>query len=299
MSRSASPLRYPGGKSFMAPFFVELFELNGLKNITYIEPYAGGAGAALKLLIDGAVNRIVINDANIAIFSFWHYLKQDKLSFVHEIMDKEINLECWNECHGILRQSKEPCRELGIATFILSRTNRSGILTGGPIGGITQEQQDNSTYKIDCRFNKETLEKQLMTILNYSENILPLNLDALDLLKKLNFKNPFVYLDPPYYSKGASLYLNYYKHKDHEHLSKFLINDATFNWVLSYDDHPAIRTFYGKRMIYLFELNYSASTKKRAQELLVHSKSIVFPNNFQNSKVNPMAIDIPNQRNEN
>ena len=42
---------------------------------------------------------------------------------------------------------------LGFATFFLNRTNYSGVITGGPIGGFEQKGQ----WKIDARFNKKSL----------------------------------------------------------------------------------------------------------------------------------------------
>ena len=50
MGITHSPLRYPGGKSILSPLLGNFIEINNLLDGIYIEPYAGGAGAALKLL---------------------------------------------------------------------------------------------------------------------------------------------------------------------------------------------------------------------------------------------------------
>ena len=63
-----TPLRYPGGKSVMTPFFIDLFNANSIKMPIYAEPYAGGAGTAINLLLSDNVNEILINDANICIY---------------------------------------------------------------------------------------------------------------------------------------------------------------------------------------------------------------------------------------
>ena len=57
-----SPLRYPGGKASLADFFGSAINALGLNKPTYVEPYAGGAGAGLALLFKGVVGRVVIND---------------------------------------------------------------------------------------------------------------------------------------------------------------------------------------------------------------------------------------------
>jgi len=51
-----SPLRYPGGKSALYPIIASAIKTNGLKNCTYVEPFAGGASIALSLLVDGVVD---------------------------------------------------------------------------------------------------------------------------------------------------------------------------------------------------------------------------------------------------
>lgn len=50
-----SPFRYPGGKSKIAPLIRLIIENDKKQNITYIEPFAGGAGVALDLLLNGTV----------------------------------------------------------------------------------------------------------------------------------------------------------------------------------------------------------------------------------------------------
>jgi len=67
----ASPLRYPGGKAKLFPFFVELIRCNKLYGAEYCEPYSGGAGLAIKLLTNGFVDKISINDIDKSIYAFW------------------------------------------------------------------------------------------------------------------------------------------------------------------------------------------------------------------------------------
>jgi len=68
---SFTPLRYPGGKTSLFEFFDSVIKGHGWSKVTYIEPYAGGAGAALSLLFLNKVNKIIINDYDPAIFCFW------------------------------------------------------------------------------------------------------------------------------------------------------------------------------------------------------------------------------------
>ena len=271
---NGSPLRYPGGKALMTTFFVDLFEANDMRNITYVEPYAGGAGAAINLLLDGKVDRIIINDANPGVFSLWHYLITEAERFIQTVRETPVTLDEWNHQKNV--NTEVASFELGFATFFLSRTNRSGVISAGPIGGSSEEKQEDATYKIDCRFNKEELISRLSAIAGLAGRIQVFNLDALELLRNLD-EDVFVYLDPPYYEKGKCLYMNYYTHEDHQALADFLQNEARFKWVLSYDDVPQTRKLYAERELYRFPLSYTVQDVKKGMELLAHSTGLKLP----------------------
>ena len=273
---NSSPLRYPGGKSLMTTFFVDLFQRNRLQNVVYAEPYAGGAGAAINLLLNGCVNEIIINDANIGIYSFWNALINESDKFIQTINTIPVTLTEWYKQRTVLQGSTKPSFELGVATFFMSRTNRSGVIFGGPIGGSTEGKQNNAKYKIDCRFNKQDLIKRLKTIAENRRRIRVTNEDALVFLRQLD-ENVFVYLDPPYFVKGKSLYMNHYSKKDHERLSIYIQNEAPFKWVLSYDDVSQIREMYMNSELFRFPLKYTVSKKQVGYELLTHSGNLVFP----------------------
>ena len=277
---NGSPLRYPGGKALMTPFLVDLFRENGLQHILYAEPYAGGAGAAINLLLNGYVNEIIINDANIGIYSFWSALVTESDRFIQTINSIPVTLSEWYKQREILQKSTKPSFELGVATFFMSRTNRSGVLFGGALGGSAEEKQRNAKYKIDCRFNKQNLIQRLEIIAENRTRIRVTNEDALCLLKQLD-NNVFVYLDPPYYVKGKSLYMNHYTDRDHEELAQYLQNGAYFNWVLSYDDVPQIRKMYANYDLYRFPLKYTVSKKQIGYELLTHSSNLQFPEKLE------------------
>ena len=148
-----SPLRYPGGKSALYPVISSVIKSHRMKHCIYVEPFAGGAGIAWSLLIDGVVDRVIINDADKAVYSFWRAIMESTQWFVEKIRTTPITVNEWRKQRDILRNSKKYSKELGFAMFFLNRTNRSGILDAGPIGGYDQAGE----YKIDCRFNRDEL----------------------------------------------------------------------------------------------------------------------------------------------
>lgn len=276
-----TPLRYPGGKSMMTNFFIDLFKINDLHNVVYAEPYAGGAGAAINLLLSNSVDRILINDANIGIYSFWRYVVEENNRFSDLIQNCEVSIREWRRWKDVFKTATEPSFELGFATFFLTRTNRSGVLNAGPIGGTTEIQQAEAKYKIDCRFNRQNLSKKILEIGSHSEQIEISNLDALAFLQRNNMREDlFVYLDPPYFRQGKSLYMDYYKQENHQSLADFLREMALFDWVLSYDNVPEIRMMYKSFPLYEFDLNYSVRTIRKGKELLLHSGHISLPDDL-------------------
>lgn len=291
---NSTPLRYPGGKSVITPFIEELLEINSMKNAAYAEPYAGGAGAAINLLLRNKVDTIKINDASIAIYSFWYFLIAETEKFIKLIESTEVTLEEWQRQRAIFKTSLVPNFELGFATFFLSRTNRSGILSAGPIGGQDPLLQDNANYKLNCRFNKKILIDKIRKITERRENIFVTNHDALQFLKNISDNNTLVYLDPPYYKQGKALYLNYYKHKDHVELSSYLKETNNFKWLLSYDNVDEIRQLYSAFNLYKFNLYYTAHDVKKGCELLTHSKDLFLPKQLsikrtgKNIRMNPV-----------
>lgn len=285
-----TPLRYPGGKSMLTDFFIELFRFNNMHDVVYSEPYAGGAGAAINLLLSNSVNRILINDANIGIYSFWQAVVEETDRFIDAIQNCEVTLNEWRRWKGVFRTATEPSFELGFATFFLTRTNRSGVLNAGPIGGVTDAQQAEAHYKIDCRFNKRVLVEKIRNIGARATDIEVSNLDALDFLRQNNMRDRlFVYLDPPYFQQGKSLYMDYYKREDHQILANYLTNDAQFVWILSYDNVEEIRNMYSTFPLYEYNLNYSVRTVRHGKELLLHSAHIHIPEDLIVNGNNPKA----------
>jgi len=241
--RFNSPLRYPGGKGKLSNFFKLLLRSNRLLDSHYIEPYAGGAGIALELLFEEYVTHIHINDLNRSIYAFWYSVLNRTEELCQKIEDTPVTIKEWNKQKAIQAKSKTVnLLELGFSTFFLNRTNRSGIIKGGIIGG---KEQDGK-WKLDVRFNKMDLIKRIEKIARYKNRISIHNKDAfafLDLVLPRIPKKSLIYFDPPYYNKGSDLYENFYGHDDHLEISKKIKRMKLF-WVVSYDNTPQIQQFY-------------------------------------------------------
>lgn len=239
-----SPLRYPGGKNKLSTFIAKIYVDNNI-NRHYVEPYAGGASIALFLLIEKKVERITINDFDRSIYAFWYSVLKNTKQLCDLIENTEINIENWQIAKNIQKnKSKAKLLDLGFSTFFLNRTNISGIINAGVIGGLKQK----GNYKMDCRFNKKELIRRIKLIAKHKKQIEIYNLDALELVKKIrkesdNNKTIF-YFDPPYYLKGSSLYMNHYKYNQHKEVSEVIKQIKNINWIVSYDNTPEIEKIY-------------------------------------------------------
>lgn len=275
----SSPLRYPGGKTQLYAFIKQTISYNNLPNsITYCEPCAGGAGIAISLLLKGDVKQIIINDYDIAIYSVWHAILHETKRLISKIRRTSITIDEWHkqrEIYAKLSHFKKYSFKLAFATFFLNRTTRSGIITGGPIGGHKQE----SKYTIDCRFNKEVLIAKIKTISEHKDYIQLYNLDIIDFINQVILTNTpdklFIYLDPPYYIQGQSLYKVFFNEEHHELLARTLRKLDHYNWIATYDNSLAIKELYiDDRPIKEYSLRYSANKVREEKEILFCSKAI-------------------------
>lgn len=273
-----SPLRYPGGKNKLAKFIAKICTDNQI-NGHYIEPYAGGASVALHLLLENKVSKITINDFDRSIYAFWYTVIKKTKKLCELIEKTEINIENWKKAKEIQKNKKKATLlDLGFSTFFLNRTNMSGILNGGLIGGKEQKGR----YKMNCRFNKKELIKKIKRIAKEKNRIHLYNLDALDLIKKIQSESKqngqtIFYFDPPYYLKGQSLYINYYKHEDHEKVSKEIQKIKNIHWIVSYDNTPEIKKIYEwvpKRNKIEYSLIHTARNTRKGKEIIFSSHSL-------------------------
>ena len=275
-----SPLRYPGGKAPLAAFLSQIIQANGLSGCSYFEPFAGGAGAALRLLREGFVSKVHLNDLDHRITSFWHSVLNESERFADAVMSVPISVSEWKKQRLICQMgdSNNPF-ELGFATFYLNRCNRSGIILGAaPIGGYAQVGE----WKMDARFYRESLAERVLAIGRLQEQIHVTNMDALEFLvthvaNRNEQESVFVYLDPPYHSNGNRLYMNSYNDEDHRQLARCIQGQSQLKWVVSYDDTDYIRDIYSDCKISNMTLEYSLQKRRTAQELLISPSHVMRP----------------------
>lgn len=253
---------------------------------TYIETFAGGAAIGLKLLFSEQVEKIVINDYDKSIYSVWEAILKHPdylidcinsvpFDYYHET-DSEESLTFWKKQRSVYFSEKNDAHSLpgAFATLFLNRTNRSGIITGGPLGGWTQEKT-----KLGARFNKSTLIKKIEAIYEHRDSITISNEDAVKLIPKIQSiyepEDTFIFFDPPYYDQGGKLYYSSLEENDHSRIAEEILALKNYYWIVTYDHNPIIRQIYldapGR---FEYKLRYSANNRGSAPEYLFGSKKL-------------------------
>jgi DNA adenine methylase len=276
--RDASPLRYPGGKWRVASFFERLIRLNRLGSPSYVEPYAGGASLALSLLFTGQVSEVHLNDIDPAIYAFWYSVLTRSGDFLQLLERTPVTTDEWLKQKSVYASGMTAGRfALGFATFFLNRTNHSGILNGGMIGGRKQA----GAWRLDARFNRVELRRRIERIVRYKSRIYLSREDAIKFLANQRFsKSSLIYIDPPYYRPGRHLYLNAYEPSDHAVLKR-CVQGLRSPWIVSYDDVPEIRALYKEVRSRRLRLIHTARSARNGDEVLLFSPRLRIPAHVQ------------------
>jgi DNA adenine methylase len=269
MKRFYSPLRYPGGKNSIYDMINKIIQKNNLIGCTYVEPFSGGCGIGIRLLLSGVCNKLIINDFDYRVYSFWVSIINQTKEFCKLIEQTNVNINEWEKQKVILQEYKEHSMlEVGFATFYLNRCNRSGILKAGPIGGKSQF----GNYKIDCRFRKDDLIKRIKEISKYADCIEVKNLDAKDLIPilKASKDSMLIFFDPPYVDAGKDLYLNFYTKDDHLTLANTISKELkNKKWIVTYDNKEIIAKYYESYQQKNINIQYTLESKRKGIELFI------------------------------
>lgn len=268
-----SPLRYPGGKGQMYEKIEYIIRANRLADRVYVEPFAGGFAVGVALLKNGIISRAVINDIDFHIYAFWKSVFYRSEDLIEKIYSTPITIEEWKKQRTIYEKcDKRSWLNVAFSTLFLNRTNFSGVIKGGPIGGINQ----NGKYKLDCRFPKERLACIISEISKFRDHVEIYNLDAKCFIEDILSKRQndiFINFDPPYVKKGKSLYTNFYKEEDHRELGCCIAENLKCDWIMTYDNDPLIHDIYSKNLHFTFNLGYSANKHTVGTELFVSKKN--------------------------
>lgn len=271
MKPTPTPLRYPGGKGWLSYYVENFISFNKLDVDILVEPFAGSAAISISLLKKKIVDQAYISELDPLVVAFWKAVINKNSELMEHVSSMTVNLETWYYMRNYLKEELTPRSdivELAGAFLFLNRTNYSGIVNSGPLGGKKQK----SKYKIDCRFNKARILEKIESMGDLEGRMHVHQVDGLSFMKQMSLRNPdnkVFYIDPPYYRAGKILYRNYFNDEDHRRLSYFL-RTLDLPWLLSYDDSEFIKGLYEEKMSSPVYTDYqSGHYKKGIMELLI------------------------------
>lgn len=284
MPATYTPIRYPGGKTKLYPLIRDIIDQNEYNDRTYCEAFAGGAGAAMKLLLMEDVSSVIINDLDRAVYCMWDCIVNHSIALCNFIDKVDVTVDSWKRFKAIYNnQGDATDKELGHAAFFLNRTNVSGILNGGVIGGVNQ----TGNYPINARFSKNNLKKKIRAIAKKKHSIELYQLDVedfIDQVLKPRSNEVFCYFDPPYVQKGPGLYKSSFNEKKHRVLAQKILN-SNFPWMATYDDDPLVCELYRGRLCDTLILDYSANIHGKGVEKLILSEGMQYKKPLNSSRI--------------
>lgn len=300
MNRWLSPLRYPGGKARMAPYLSDLFWTCDVE--LWIEPFGGGAGAALAAVIENDVPEAWIIESNPALAAFWTTIMSDGGRLAARVEGTAPSLGLfWSSRETVTAAlaGQTPDREeLAYAAFILNRCSRSGMILGnvGPIGGKAQ-----SSYTVASRFPAAALAERIRAVAALGQRFRVFEDDGIEYVAALadsGFGDEvFVFADPPYIGAGERLYAHALgdghrgammarsarhspqarvRNDGHSRLAEALLG-CPAPWALTYDAADAVIDLYPGCRVLEFEIPHSAGRGRIGTEYLVTPPGLELP----------------------
>lgn len=241
----------------------------------WLEPFAGGAGAALKMLADDAVPEAWIVERNPAVAAFWRALAgPEAADLVARVESTTPTLDCFLEARECVATALDGERmerlDLAYAAFVVNRCSRSGMILPnvGPIGGKAQQGR----HTVASRFHPGRLAERLRAAAALTDRLRVFEGDGITYIEDLADSGiadeVFVFVDPPYIEVGNGLYAEGMGLADHQRLAAAL-NECPSPWVLTYDVHAAVPDLYSEHSIREFAIPHTAHRSRVDTELLV------------------------------
>ena len=231
-----SPLRYPGGKTWLIPHIREW--LRHTKPEILIEPFAGGGIVSLTAVMEDLVPAAIMVEIDRDVAAFWHSALVSGTTLQDWIGRFEPTIERLRE---IEQAPPATVMEHGFRTLVLNRTRRGGILARG----ASFARNGENGRGVLSRWYPETLATRLATIQEHADRLAFLEGDGMKFLPLMLGgwgSKAAVFLDPPYTARGGKRAgTRLYEHANVDHAALFsMLDEYESNFLMTYDAAPEI-----------------------------------------------------------
>ena len=222
-----SPLRYPGGKTWLVPHIRHwLAESCGI----LVEPFAGGGIVSLTAVMEGLTERALMVDLDRDVAAFW------RAALMHgdELVERVLTFDVTRENVAELEQQRPACVvDHAFRTLVLNRTRRGGVLAAG--ASLTRSGENGKG--IASRWYPETLAKRLAAISEHTDRLTFCEGDGAAVLEiTANIDAVRMFVDAPYTAGGKRAGSRLYAHNDVNHRRIFeTLAAAGTDFVMTYD----------------------------------------------------------------
>ena len=221
-----SPLRYPGGKTWLIPHIRAWLTAEAPIPLL-VEPFAGGGIVSLTAIMEGLAEHAHMVDLDHDVATFWRAV----LDHNHELVERVLAFEPTRESIGAL--GADSIVGHAFRTLVLNRTRRGGILAPG--ASLTKNGENGKG--VASRWYPDTLRTRLLAIHKHRERLAFYEGDGLRYLEALaGQKGAAFFIDPPYTAGGKRAGSRLYAHNVIDHAKLFDVL-ATYrpNFLMTYD----------------------------------------------------------------
>ncbi|MDE2991630.1 MAG: DNA adenine methylase [Chloroflexota bacterium] len=259
-----SPLRYPGGKTWLVPHIRAW--LGGLDQTPelVIEPFAGGAIVSLTAVMEGLVERCLLAELDPDVAAFWKAALHHGPNLCERIRAFEPTREA---VEALARTQPDGTLDRGFRALVLNRTRRGGILAPG----ASLSRAGESGKGVASRWYPETIVSRLELIGAHADRIDFRETDGMRLLEEFAGEpGSVVFADPPYSAGGKRAGRRLYTHFEIDHPRLFqLLADTAPEFMLTYDHAPEIAGLVRRHGFHAVQVTMKNTHHDRIGELVI------------------------------
>ena len=269
-----SPLRYPGGKTWLVPHIRAWLGTMDFPELL-IEPFAGGGIASLTSVMEDLVPNCLLVELDRDVAAFWIAALNHTDQLIHLIEDftpTRDSVGVWEHCQP------RTVVERGFRTLVLNRTRRGGILAKG--AALTRTGENGKG--LASRWYPDTIIRRLTAIAEHANRITFLAEDGMAVLERMLLDQlkpgTSIFVDPPYTAAGKQAGRRLYTHNDidHAHLFSMLAQVAHRGGevMVTYDESPEILGLIAKHRFHAVRVMMKNTHHDRLAELVITNRRV-------------------------